>query len=201
MGGSQHTSVHHNVIAYNGDRGVVVDTDSDQDHNYFGETYFNTISRNSIYGNYREGIKLTNRADPAAKGNQNLAKPLILAANAGLVVGTACPNCTIEVFIADKDQLPHPSGENSGEGRTFVGAGPSNGGGAFAVSISGAQVGQLLTVTATDQSGNTSEFSRNFVVASGVVATLTPRPTFAPTPTPLQAPAGSFKSWLPIVRR
>jgi len=188
MGGSHHNIVRNNTIAFNGDRGVVISTESDADHNLFGETYFNTISRNSSFNNFREGIKLTNLANPAPIGNQGLVRPLILAANTTLVVGTTCPNCRVEIFISDKSQLPDPGGENSGEGRTFVGDGIATGGGEFAVTISGVNVGQLLTATGTDQSGNTSEFARNLRVGEGVVATLTPQPTATSTPTATNTP-------------
>lgn len=188
MGGSQNNLIRNNVIAYNGDRGVVISTESDDVHNFFGETHFNTISRNSIFNNFREGIKLTNLQNPAPIGNQGLARPLILAANTALVVGTTCSNCRVEIFIADKSQLPEPGGENSGEGKTFVGDGIATGGGEFAVTISGVAVGQLLTATGTDQFGNTSEFARNFRVGAGPVATLTPQPTFTPLPTATNTP-------------
>jgi len=210
MGGSQNNLIENNVIAHNGDRGVVISTESDVDHGYFGETHFNTISRNSIYNNFREGIKLTNREDPQPLGNQNLPKPVIEAASATLVVGTACPGCRIEVFIADKLQLPEPGGENSGEGRTFVGAGVATASGQFAVTINGVTVGQLVTATATDTSGNTSEFARNFIVGAGPVATLTPAPTLTPTtpPSPTALPTtvpgqapGPHRAYLPLARR
>jgi parallel beta-helix repeat protein len=188
MGGSQRNLVRDNIIAYNGDRGVVISTESDADKGYFGETYFNTISRNTIHSNFREGIKLTNRDDPQPVGNQNLPKPLIVAAGAELVVGDACANCKIEIFIADKAQVPEPRGENSGEGRTFVGEAVANGAGQFAVPVAGVAVGQLVTGTATDQSGNTSEFARNVRVNAGPVATLTPVPTFTSTPTATSTP-------------
>lgn len=205
MGGSHHNIVRNNIIANNGDRGVVISTESDDVHNFFGETYFNTISKNSIYNNKRDGIKLTNKQDPQPIGNQALAKPVIVGANTTLVVGTTCANCKVEVFISDKTQLPDPSGENSGEGKTFVGEGVATGGGEFAVAISGVAPGQLITATGTDSTGNTSEFARNFGVTNGPVATLAPKPTVTPSPTPsptaVPAPELTRRVWVPMSRR
>lgn len=207
MGGSHHNMVRNNIIGNNDDRGVTVDTDSDDVHNNFGETYFNTISKNSIFGNKREGIKLTSNGASIPLGNQGIAKPEIKGANATLVVGLTCPSCRIEVFIADKTTPPSTdgSGENSGEGKTFVGEGVATGGGEFAVAISGVAPGQILTATTTDSSGNTSEFARNFVVGSGPVATIAPRPTATPSPTPrptvAPAPVLSKRVWVPVTRR
>lgn len=211
MGGSQHNKIHDNIIAYNASHGVEVNTESDPDHNYFGETYFNTISKNSIFNNTRRGIYLNDYMDSGILGNQGLAAPHITAVNDTLVVGETCPNCKVEVFLSDKGQVPNPGGDDNGEGRTFIGEGIANGSGQFAVSISGAVVGQLVTATATDELGNTSEFARNTRVNAGAVATLTPAPTFTPTmtatSTPTVTPTGTpgtrvdqpYNEYLPVV--
>jgi parallel beta-helix repeat protein len=202
LGGSQRNVVRSNEIANNADRGVVISTDSDVANNYFGETYYNTISKNSIYNNTREGIRLTNREDPAPRGNQNLEHPVILGANTSLVVGTTCPYCRVEIFISDKTQLPDPvRREDNGEGKTFIGEAVATGGGEFAVVISGVNAGQLITATGTDSTGNTSEFARNFRVGSGAVATLTPRPTVTPSPTPPPLPSRDNAVFLPMTSR
>jgi parallel beta-helix repeat protein len=211
FGGSQHNLIRNNVIANNSDRGVSITTESDKTKGLFGETYYNTISQNSIYGNRREGIKHTNRIDSDPKGNMALKEPEILNANASLAVGIACPGCKVEIFIADKSQLPEPGGENSGEGRTFVGEGVASGGGEFAVELSGVNAGQLITATGTDTLGNTSEFARNVRVnaATVPVPTLTPRPTLTPTAVPTPAPAPTlppgqvpdrYRVYIPVVK-
>ena len=96
-------------------------------------------------------------------------------------------------------------GENSGEGKTFVGDGVATGGGEFAVAIGGVAPGQLLTATGTDSTGNTSEFARNFVATNGPVATLAPKPTVTPSPTPqptaVPAPVLTKRVWVPVTRR
>jgi hypothetical protein len=126
----------------------------------------NTITQNSIFGNTGLGIDITphdqvnpNDANDVDKGpNQQLNFPILATAWPTLIKGTACANCTVEIFIAD-------GGENDyGEGKTFIGTGLVDSGGAFAVVVSGAALGDILTATATDADGNTSEFSHNKVV-------------------------------------
>ena len=57
-----------------------------------------------------------------------------------------------------------PSLESSyGEGRTFLGAGNADSAGHFSVQIPSTFGDRVLTSTATDSAGNTSEFSRNLL--------------------------------------
>jgi hypothetical protein len=92
-----------------------------------------------------------------------------------VITGEARPGATIEFFIADGD----PSGY--GEGQTFVAAavegsasdtnpsaGSVDGTAAqftFVLPAGGLTSGALLTATATDSSGNTSEFGLNVIVS------------------------------------
>lgn len=215
MGGSSHNIISENIIANHPDAGVYLSNESDADHNGFGTTFYNTISKNSMYNNGREGILFGSKKGVFA--NEDLAAPTLTDVNTLRVSGTACAGCTIEVFIADKLQLTRDGADESGEGRTFLGAGSADSAGAFSFGISQVPLDTILTATATDAKGNTSMFARNVMVTTVGVNEPTPVPTDAPTaipadptatpevPTPTAtataepAPAGRPVIWLPVV--
>jgi len=143
-----------NLIAYNTMDGVYV---------YGDETTGNTIRGNSIHSNGGKGIELF------AGGNTELAPPTITGF--GSVMGTAYPNCTIDVYSDEED-----------EGQVYEGSTTANGAGNW--SFSGSLEGPNITATATDAAGNTSEFS-------APVALPEPTPTPSPTPTPTPSPTPS----------
>jgi hypothetical protein len=176
MGGSQGNVIRNNVIANHPQHGILLSNTSDPGHNGFGETFFNTVSENSISNNTQNGIRLLCKTNPAngqnVCANQGLAKPTISSASSTSVSGTACASCRVEVFIADKAALGDPSGDNAGEGKTFIGAANANGAGSFTVNVSGVAAGQLVTATATNGQGNTSQFANNIVVAGGSTGTV-----------------------------
>ena len=147
-----------NVIAYNISDGVAVDG---------GSTTGNTITQNSIFSNTL-GIDLTVGA------NGGIAAPVIVTTTVGSVniVGTACPNCTVEVF---------ENGDTDGEGETYVGNTTADAGGTFTVTVSSLS-DPHLTATATDVVSGTSKFSSVFT-----------------TTVPLAPPAGPI--YLPIILR
>jgi titin len=118
-----------NVIAFNQGDGVLVDG---------SDTLGNTIRGNSIHSNVGAGIALANG------GNASLPAPVI--ASLGPVTGTACANCTVDVYS-----------DSENEGRIYEGSTIANGSGNF--TYSGAVSGPAVTATATDAAGNTSEFS------------------------------------------
>ncbi len=122
-----------NIIAYNGSVGILITgTDS------FG----NTITQNSIYDN-SFGIRLCDG------GNTMLDHPLIYGFEvaAGIVTGSACANCIIEIFSA------------SGiEGDVYEGQTEANSMGTFTYDHGASFTGPNLAATATDADGNTSEF-------------------------------------------
>jgi hypothetical protein len=202
--GASNTVGPDNVIAFNGDAGVYVDGD-DADSN--------TITQNSIFTNTALGIDLydeddlwpgvtPNDPDDADTGpNELLNFPVIISATTASVIGTACADCTVEVFVADAD----PSGY--GEGQTFVGSGAADGAGNFNVAVSGVLAEEWVTATATDGDGNTSEFSANVqaVQAPTPTPTSTPTPTCTPTPTATLTPSPTptatvmVKVYLPIL--
>ena len=118
-----------NVIAFNHGDGVQVWT-------YAG----NTIRRTSIYGNSGAGIHLGDGA------NNQLAAPVITHAVFGIVSGTACPGCIVELFSDDED-----------EGRVYEGTTIADDSGNW--KWAGSLAGPYVTATATDEAGNTSAFS------------------------------------------
>jgi hypothetical protein len=124
-----------NLIAFNGVYGVEVSA-------AFGAAHFNRIQQNRIHHNGDRGIALL------GGGNQSLAAPVITAVSGNQVTGTACANCTIEVF-SDSDA----------QGEMYEGTTTADGSGNWTFVKSGSLAGPNITATATDGLGNTSEFS------------------------------------------
>ena len=176
-----------NLVAYNGLDGVLVDgADS------FTSTVGNTITANSMTANGRRGIY------NFRGGNAGLAAPVITTASATQVSGTACANCTVEVFSDAAD-----------EGAIYEGATAANAAGNWTFTKPGGLTGPYLTATTTDGAGNTSEFSAPVSVGPTPTATATPtrtptgtsQPTATATATPTGtvSPAPSLRVFLPIV--
>ena len=69
-------------------------------------------------------------------------------------MGTACPNCTVDVYSDDED-----------EGRVYEGSTTADDAGDW--TFDGSPEGPNVTATATDAAGNTSEFSAPVEVAGG----------------------------------
>jgi hypothetical protein len=131
IGGSTITTG--NVIVHSGAHGIfVVGVDAVQ----------NTLSHNSIYSNADKGIMLSDG------GNTELAAPVIASIAGNTITGTACAGCIVEIFSDDAD-----------EGHTFEGSTTAEGSGHFSFSKPGGFTRLNVTATATDVSGNTSEFS------------------------------------------
>jgi parallel beta-helix repeat protein len=146
----------------------------------------NLFTLNVIHSNGSIGIDLNNDgvtandAGDGDSGSNNLLNfPVIYSAVLDgfgniVITGEARPGVTIEFFEADGDSSGY------GEGQTFVGVAVEGSGadlntGAGTVDGTAAQFtftlpagslisGDQLTATATDASGNTSEFSLNFVI-------------------------------------
>lgn len=120
-----------NIIGNNDAYGIAVKSDS---------TTRNTITGNEIFNNSVLGIALID------DGNTGLDSPVIDHAADNLVSGTACPECTVEIFSTGNE-----------EGDVFEGSVAADVSGNF--SWTGEPEKNYVTATATDDSGNTSRFS------------------------------------------
>lgn len=138
---------HHNVIGGTGSGEGNVITDS----KLFGvqvegsDTVGNTIRGNSIHANSKQGIENKDG------GNGELEPPTITGVSP--LTGTACPNCTIDVYS-----------DSGGEGKVYEGSTVANGDGAF--TFEGSPSGPNITATATDSDGSTSAFSQPTTAAA-----------------------------------
>jgi CSLREA domain-containing protein len=150
--GTNNTFGPDNIIANNVGPGIEIETGASG----------NTITQNSIFGNAGPGIQLDSGA------NNGIGVPTISSATLSSVSGAACASCTIEVFIADGGIGA------AGEGQTLVGSGSANASGAFEIVVAGVNSGDEITATATDGSGNTSQFAANVSAGGG-----TPPPAIA----------------------
>jgi len=123
-----------NIIVYNSNAGVEIAG---------SDSLGNTIFQNSIHDNH-VGINLTEG------GNGNLSAPLIFDfdLSAGIVAGTACSKCTVQIYSDRGD-----------EGEVYEGQTTSDSAGTFSFNKGAPFTGPHLTTTATDADGNTSEFS------------------------------------------
>ena len=130
-----------NIIAFNEHEGVAVE---------FEGTTGNTITRNSIFSNAGMGILLL------SGGNNDLSAPTI--SSLGPLTGTADPNTVIEVFTGP-----------DAEGKIYEGFTTADAGGNY--TWTGGLTGTFVTTTATDGSGNTSEFSEAWRTGGIVVTT------------------------------
>ena len=128
-----------------------------------------TFSRNSIYANGAKGIALYNSANNSQAAPTFSSAVLSTVGNpSGTDVSGSAPASsnlplTIEFFAS-----PTADSSGSGEGQFFVGStSVGTSGGAFAVSLGAAvPAGYVLSATATDSLGNTSEFSVNQTVSA-----------------------------------
>jgi uncharacterized repeat protein (TIGR01451 family) len=158
----QSNSVAVNLIAYNGDNGVAVDTPT---------AFDNVIWMNSIHDNGGLGIHLTNGA------NNGIGAPDIYGFDLGTmtVSGRALPESTVQIFAS-------PDGD--GEGERFLWMGTAGPAGDFDVTLDTLPY-PYLTATATDSDDGTSEFSEVFAVTMPVLSTSTKTVT-GPHPMPGQ---------------
>ncbi len=133
----------------------------------------NRITDNSIHDNTGLGIDLA----PFGQANQNdvgdgdsgpntlLNWPELTGATTLTVSGTACGGCAVEVYDADSSAtLPGNLQTSYGEGQTRIATTTANPDGSFVAALPPSTNGHIVTATATDATGNTSEFSRNIAV-------------------------------------
>ena len=135
----------------------------------------NIIRQNAMYGNLLLGIDLGNNgvtlndlndADTGANSQQNF--PVLQSANTARIVGTL-NTIADQTFTIDFYRVDSCDASGYGEGRyhlastnvTTVGNNAS-----FNFAYAGLNVGEIVTATATDAGGNTSEFSQCRTVAN-----------------------------------
>jgi titin len=133
-GAQDNTVGPNNVIGHNDMQGVSVGDSG---------TTGNTITENSIHSNGSLGIDL------ASGGNDDIPAPTVgyVGGCFGTVSGTAGAGDTVEVFTGPDD-----------EGKTYLATDVADGSGDWEISGS-FSFDTYVTATATDGSGNTSEFS------------------------------------------
>jgi CSLREA domain-containing protein len=149
------TRITANVVSRNQGAGVAVDGPGASG---------NTISQNQIWANAALAIDLTpagvtvnDLGDGDSGPNRLLNFPELESVDAASVSGTACVGCVVELFAADQAAGDH------GGGRAYLGGATAGSDGRFAVAGLTLAPGTVVTATATDSLGNTSEMSRNVV--------------------------------------
>jgi len=168
-----------NIIAYNGDYGIRIQGDTISSR-------YNTITRNQIYQNGEIGIDLHLSGDPTGvtendsgdvdMGPNNLLNYPVVDSikmnpdSSFSVFGPVINDLTtIEFFVAhpgeDSMQPPDPSGH--GEAYSFIGSQNYVAGDYEYVIPNTVNPFSVISMTATDSSGNTSEFSENFTLIPG----------------------------------
>lgn len=169
MDASNNNRIEENVIAFNTATGIALQSGVN-----------NAIRRNRIFSNGGLGIDLAsvglvNPNDPGdvdSGPNNRQNYPVLTSAHAApgqLVVkgtiDTQNPRAiTIEIFA---NPVPTPGGDPSGhgEGAMLLGTARPNQQGSFTATVASVPVGTLISATATDADGNTSEFAANIVAS------------------------------------
>jgi hypothetical protein len=169
--GTTNTLIENNVIAFSLFSGVQIDDPCNDGGGPYSTG--NRISQNSMFSNVGSGIGLIGKAgnDPGDvdTGPNNLMNsPDLTSAKAMpgrlVVKGTIdTPNpqtVTIE-FFANPVPIPggHPSGY--GEGAIYLGKKRPDSRGTFTVFLPAFPIGTIISATATDANGNTSDFACN----------------------------------------
>ena len=184
-----------NTIAFNSMSGVIIGNVAGNGHD---------ITGNSIFSNNGLGIDLqggtqdsngvtTNDSLDADTGPNRLQNYPVLTAITGsgstlAVQGllNSAPNTGYNIDFYRNDAVD-PSG--FGEGQTPIGflyvQTDPQGHTSFSFPLDSNTTGQFITATATDPTGNTSEFSQASSVVPGPPPTPTPTPTATPTATPV----------------
>ena len=194
-----------NIVAFNGtlcdvhDAGVIVSG---------SDATGNRIEGNSIFANGGLGIDLTlvfdgpcgitdnDNCDTDIGPNKLQNYPVLTSATSGsgstTIQGTlnSAPNTMFRIEFFDNDQC-HPSGH--GSGKTFIAFTNITTGGLCTAPITvtfpvNVELGHVITATATDPAGNTSEFSACVPVTSSAPS---PTPTATASGTPSSTPTGT----------
>jgi hypothetical protein len=163
-----------NVIAFNGKAGVAVGSSAADSTTLYNEILFNSRFSNTGIGIDLgdDGVTPNSPGGPHTGPNQLQNTPVITSAvatgpgNTDITVSlNSTPNglFIIQLFIS----LPDQSGFGQGQTviDTFSLSTDGAGNGSVSVSVPRDLAGQFVTATATDSSGDTSEFSQNVLVS------------------------------------
>ena len=169
----------------------------------------NTITQNSIWGNFGLGIDLRGFDSDGNGGcggsveggstvgctifpftpiapNDCIPFPELQTQSGDKLIGISCTECTVEVFWANNEP---DNNDDHGEGAEYIVSGEADDDGNFSIDLP-CDLGEgLLTATATDKLKNTSEFAENLLtLGTSSCATDTPLPTdtVVPTSTPAE---------------
>ncbi|MGB8507644.1 MAG: hypothetical protein WCD76_04505, partial [Pyrinomonadaceae bacterium] len=155
-----------NIIAFNGEDGVHVDSGTN-----------NSIRANSIHDNgttmatlgidlNSDGVTPNDAGDGDTGANNSQNYPIIPLAttSGGNIINGTLNSTPGQTFTIDFYSNPTCDTSGSGEGQNYLGSvttGTTDGSGnvSFTFSPATLTIGQVVTATATDASGNTSEFS------------------------------------------
>jgi len=160
IGGSEPGSS--NRIAYNGSSGVYLESGTS-----------NTVEGNLLWDNAGLGIDLAPQgvtpndagdADTGANGLQNFPVLNAVIGGSSTTVGGSLESLADTTYRLEFFASPTCDASGYGEGRTYLGSGQittgSSGQGSFELTLEAAvSAGEFISATATDPSGNTSEFS------------------------------------------
>ncbi len=173
-----------NIIAYNNFSGIYIEG------NDCGRQ---TMTQNLIYGNGNLGIDLgqagvtENDENDADEGPNDLlnfpvfdvGKHFGTAALPFTLTGSACPDCIVELFQVNGPEglgiVADPSGH--GEGYAYLQSAIANAEGHF--EFADLPGGIVVTATATDGDGNTSEFAENYSMPIKTYTVVSPASTGA----------------------
>lgn len=156
--GSNNNSIHDNIIANNLGDGIIMYDDTSE---------YNNVYSNKFYNNSGPAIVLSGGA------NQSISPPTITGVSWNgtnyTVTGVAPANSTVHLFQANSGWMPVAAadGTGAGEATDYFGSVVADGGGNFSLGgINMTRGGDLITGTATNGSGSTSQFANNFLVRS-----------------------------------
>jgi PKD repeat protein len=168
----------------------------------------NTITQNSIHDNGNGGVtalgidlaplgQVNNAGNADPDANDAMLPPTLSAVTPLSVNASTCASCTVELFYADE------AAGQFGSGSTYLQTATANASGDATFLLQAADAGHVLTATATNTSGSTSEFARN-VQVPGTILNQPPKAEFTPTCTGLDCsfngsassdPDGTIKSY------
>jgi titin len=167
-----------NLIAFNGDDGVLVGGTAGSTGNALAGTG-NSVLGNSIFGNGKVGIDLgpddgvTPNGSAGTTGPNNYQPfPVLTSATASggavLVAGTLSTGVPVAFYRVELFASPSADPSGHGQGQVFLGFATAltdnSGNATFAAILAGPLApGEAVSATASDASGDTSEFSADVI--------------------------------------